>query len=218
MKSGGGDGDGLVVVEGAGELIEEEGGDVVAGDLVGDVAVGWVVELDVADGFVVGEEGGADDGEVETAGGDLALHVGLVGCAAAEQGGQEEVVVDEGGVVAAVADAEGGDDDEAADAEALHGSDEDAGGVGLEAGFLVGCGAADGVNDGVLPGDGAIDGGLVEGVAFDDVDASGHVDIGAEEGGDVETAGEGLMDDGHAGFAAGAEDEKFHGYGTLPSA
>ena len=207
----GGDGDGLVEVEGAGELIEEEGGEVIAGDFVSGIAVGWVVEFDFAAGFVVGEDGGADDGVVEVAGGDFCFHVGLVGGAAAEEGGQEQVVVDEGGVGAAIADAEGGDHDEAADAEALHGVDEDASGIGFEAGFFVGGGAADGVDDGVLAGDGAVDDGGVQGVAFDDLDGCGHFHPGVDEGGDVEAAREGLGDDGHAGFAAGAEDEKFHG-------
>jgi len=64
-----GDGDGLVLVAGVGDLVDQEVGEVAAGDLVG--GGGWGEDFGGAGGRGFGEDGWADDDVLQAAGEDF---------------------------------------------------------------------------------------------------------------------------------------------------
>ena len=155
-----------------------------------------------------GETRGTDDGPVEAAGAKLCFHAFLVRHGSAEED-WDESAKERRHIGDAVADPEGGDGDEAADAVALHGGDEVAGDVGFECGPEEWLARADGVDDGVLAGDGGVEELRVAGVTLEDARAvqglRGRV---MHECGDVVAELAGLLYEGQAGLAVGADDEQ----------
>ena len=151
-----------------GEVVDEELGEVGAGDFVG-LSVGWD-DVDLAGGFVVGEDGGADDGPVDVGMHDFCFHVVFVPDGAGEEERDEEVLVEEAGLVFGVGCAQDGDGEEAGGSDAVHDFQDDFGGGGFEVGGFEGGFAAESVDDGVAALHGVLQAGGVLDVAVDDFD------------------------------------------------
>ena len=196
--------------EGAGivEVLQDEGGDVSAGDAADESHGLRSDDLDGVGDGTIGEAGRADNGPVKGAGAELGFHPRFVGHGSAEEGG-DEGAIERWGVDDAVADTDGRDGEDAADFVALHRGDEIAGDVGFERGFEEGPARADGVDDGLLRGDSGVDEFRVARVSLEDAGTvHGLRGCVMHKCGDFVAEVAGLPDKGVAELAVGADDEE----------